>query len=90
MDAYELPRVTVDQSTIKKLKGLGELLVFCDELGNVLGHFEPDHKSPAFREWLRNPDIGISEDEIQRRVERAGREGLTTEQVLERLRAGGK
>jgi hypothetical protein len=52
MDAYEPPCVTADPSTIAKLRGLGEVLVFCDEQGNVWGRFEPPEKSPAFREWL--------------------------------------
>ena len=85
-----MTRVIVDAATVKKLQGLSQFLELCDEHGNVLGRFEPDEKSPAFREWLRNLDPGITEEEIHRRVARARREGLSTEQVLERLRAGGK
>lgn len=79
-------RVTVDSSTAAKLQGLGQFLELYDEAGNFLGRFEPDEKSPAFREWLRNLDSGLSEEEIQRRVERARRDGITTEQVIARLR----
>lgn len=85
-----MTRVVVDAATVIKLQGLSQFLELCDEQGNVLGRFEPDEKSPAFREWLRNLDPGISEEEIQHRVQRARREGLSTEQVLERLRAGRK
>lgn len=83
-DVVELARITVDPDTVTKLKGLSEVLVFCDEQGNVLGRFEPDYKSPAYRQWLRSLDPGISEEEIQRRIERW--QGIPTDAVLSRLR----
>lgn len=82
-----MTRVTVDASTAAKLKGLGEYLELYDEAGTLLGRFEPDEKSPAFREWLRTIDIGLSEEEIELRTERAIREGITTDQVVARLRS---
>ena len=83
-----MTRVTVDAATVYKLRGLSQFMELCDEQGIVLGRFEPDEKSPAFREWLRNVDHGLSKEEVELRVERARREGLSTEQVLERLRSG--
>ena len=83
-----MTRVIVDATTLHKLQGLSQFMELCDEQGTILGRFEPDEKSPAFREWLRNLDHGLSQEEIQLRVERARREGLSTEQVLDRLRSG--
>jgi hypothetical protein len=80
-----MTRVIVDSTTREKLKGLSQFLELCDEQGNVLGRFEPDEKSPAFREWLRNLDPEISEEEMQRRE--ASGSGITTEELLARLRA---
>jgi hypothetical protein len=81
-----MTRVTVDAATAAKLSSQGECLELCDEAGNILGRFEPDPKSPAFREWLRNLDPGISQEEIERRIaDRSG--GFTTEEVLARLRS---
>lgn len=77
-------RVTIDAETAAKLRGLGEPLEFRDEAGNVLGVFHPDEKSPAFRAWLRSLDHGLSDEEVQRRV--SSRDGLSTEEVLVRLR----
>jgi hypothetical protein len=81
-----MTRVTVDASTAAKLHGLGQYLELFDDAGNRLGHFEPDEKSPAFREWLRNLDIGMSEEEIQQAVSRALTERISTDQVVARLR----
>jgi hypothetical protein len=81
-----MTRVTVDASTAAKLNGLGEYLEFYDEAGNLLGRFEPNEKSPAFREWLRNLDDGLSDEEVERRIISARREGITTDQVIARLR----
>lgn len=81
-----MTRITVDAATAAKLNGLGEYLEFCDEAGNVLGHFEPDQRSPLFREWLRTVEPGITPEEMQRRInDRSG--GFTTEEVLARLRS---
>ena len=79
-----MTRITVDAATAAKLHGQGECLELCDEAGNVLGRFEPDPKSPAFREWLRNLDHGRSEEEVQRRL--ADPKRYTTEEVLAYLR----
>jgi hypothetical protein len=79
-----MTRVTVDASTAAKLHGLGQYLEFCDEAGNVLGHFAPEDQSPAFRDWLRNLDPGLPADEIERRI--AQRQGAATEEVLAHLR----
>ena len=81
-----MTRVTVDTSTAAKLHGLGQYLELYDEAGNLLGRFEPDEKSPAFREWLRNLDSGLSDEEEERRVLRARRDGITTDEVVKRLR----
>ena len=81
-----MTRVTVDAATTAKLQGLGQFLEFYDEAGNFLGRFEPDEKSPAFREWLRTFDIGISDEEEERRFQRAIKEGITTDEVIKRLR----
>ena len=81
-----MTRITVDASTAAKLNGLGEYLELYDEAGNLLGRFEPNEKSPAFREWLRNFDFGLSEEEIERRISSAKREGITTDEVIARLR----
>ncbi len=82
-----MSRVTVDSATAAKLQGLGQFMEFYDETGNLLGRFEPDEKSPAFREWLRNFDFGLSDAEIERRIQHAETEGLTTEEVVALLRA---
>lgn len=82
----QMTRITVDSATAARLHGLGQFMEFYDEAGQLLGRFEPDEKSSAFREWLRNQDHGLSPEEVKRRVERARRDGITTEQVLERLR----
>ena len=79
-----MTRVTVDAATAAKLQGLSQYLEFCDESGNVLGHFEPNEKSPAFREWLRSLDHGLTEEEFQRRVTQ--RSGCSTEELMARLR----
>jgi hypothetical protein len=76
--------IVVDSETVAKLRGLGEPLEFRDEAGNVLGTFQPDEKSPAFRAWLRSLDHGLSEEEWRRRV--ASRDGLSTEEVVSQLR----
>jgi hypothetical protein len=81
-----MSRVTVDSATAAKLQGLGQFMEFYDETGNLLGRFEPDEKSPAFREWLRNLDSGLTDEEIDRRCESALRDGITTEDVIARLR----
>jgi len=81
---FSLPRVVVDVSTAEKLGGLGAPVEFRDEAGNLLGTFHPDEKSPAFRAWLRSLDHGLSDEEVQRRVN--SRDGLSTEEVLVRLR----
>lgn len=83
-----MTRVTVDAATTAKLQGLGEFLEIYDESGNLLGRFEPDEKSPAFRQWLRSLDHGLSDEEVERRCNRALAEGITTEQVVARLRGG--
>jgi len=79
-----MTRITVDSATIARLRGLGESLEFCDEHGTLLGRFEPDEKSPAFREWLRSVEPGISDAEFKRREER--NEGVSTDELLQRLR----
>jgi hypothetical protein len=79
-----MPRVTVDAATAQMLGGSGEPLEIRDEAGNVLGHFTPDERSPAFREWLRNLDHGLTQEEVERRI--AERKGFSTEEVLARLR----
>jgi hypothetical protein len=79
-----MTRVTVDAATAEKLHGFIEPLEICDEAGNVLGHYAPDEKSPAFREWLRNLDHGLTEEEYQRRV--SSRTGISTDELVARLR----
>lgn len=81
-----MTRVTVDSSLAVKLHGMGQFLAFYDEAGNFLGEFQPDEKSPAFREWLRSHDSGLSEEEIQRRINRSLEDGITTDQVIAGLR----
>jgi hypothetical protein len=80
--------IVVDAELRATLMGLGEPFEFRDEQGNLLGRFEPDEKSPAFREWLRNLDHGLIDEEFERRVHDARHNGLSTEQVLQRLRKG--
>lgn len=79
-----MTRVIVDAVTAAKLSGQGDCLELCDEAGNVLGRFEPDPKSPAFREWLRKVENELSEEEIQRRVADPVR--YTTKEVVAFLR----
>jgi hypothetical protein len=79
-----MTRITVDASTAAKLHGLGQFLEFYDEAGNLLGHFEPDEKSPAFREWLRNLDDGLSDEEVDEMIRKGG--GVTTDELLARLK----
>lgn len=78
-----MTRVVVDQQMTEKLHGLGQFLEFCDEAGNVLGTFQPNESSPAFRAWLRDLDPGISEEEIQRRIHSDKKHSM--EEVLARL-----
>src|SRR5689334_6124905 len=82
----EMTQIVVDAELRAKLNGLGEPCEFRDEEGNLLGRFEPDERSPAFREWLRGLDHGLTPEQIDERCNRAHRDGMTTEQVLERLR----
>jgi hypothetical protein len=79
-----MTRVVVDAQTTERLRGVTESLELCDEAGNVLGTFSPSENSPAFRAWLKGLDHGLSEEEVQRRINSPDK--LTTEQVLERLR----
>jgi hypothetical protein len=85
---FSLPRVVVDSETAARMRGLGEPLEFRDEAGNLLGTFQPDEKSPAFRAWLRSFDLGISDEEWQRRV--ASRDGYSTDELLSQLRGNTK
>ena len=80
-----MTRLTLDAATVEKLQGLSQFLELCDEQGNVLGRFEPNEDSPAFRSWLRQLDPGISEEEMRKREQRA--EGVSTEQLLAQLQA---
>lgn len=82
-----MTRVVIDSEMVEKLRGLSESMELCDEAGNVFGRFVPDEGSPAFREWLKNLDPGISQEEMQRRAHRAIGEGRSTEQVIEHLRS---
>jgi hypothetical protein len=79
-----MTRVVVDRQTAEKLHGLALHLELCDEAGNVLGTFEPNESSPAFRDWLLGLDHGLSEEEVQRRI--SSGTGFSTEEVVERLR----
>jgi hypothetical protein len=79
-----MTRVVVDAQTTERLRGVTESLELCDEAGNVLGTFSPSENSPAFRAWLKGLDHGLSEEEVQRRI--SSREGLSTEELLRRLR----
>ena len=81
-----MTRLTVDAVTAAKLHGLGQFLEFYDEAGNYLGRFEPDEKSPAFRDWLRSLDPGMTKKEIDEACQRAIRDGISTEEVIARLR----
>ncbi len=85
-----MTKIIVDAELRAKLKGLGEPFEFRDEQGNLLGRFEPDDKSPAFRQWLRSLDHGLTAEEIDERCERAHREGMTTQQILDRLRGSAR
>jgi len=82
-----MTRITVDATTAARMKECPEPLEIYDEGGNLIALFEPNDKSPAVREFLRNYDSGLSEDEIQRRVKRALAEGITTDQVIARVRS---
>jgi len=79
-----MTRVTVDSTTAARLNGLSEALEFYDEAGNILGRFEPDPHSPAIREWFKNIDHGLSPEELQRCL--SNRDGLSTDELLDRLR----
>lgn len=79
-----MTRLTIDSGTAAKLKGLSESLEFYDEAGNILGRFEPDPHSPAIREWYKNIDHGLSPEELGRCL--SNRDGLSTDEVLDRLR----
>jgi hypothetical protein len=81
-----MTRITVDSATAARIKEYPEPLEIYDEKGNLIGLFEPNEKSPAVREFLKNYDSGLTEEEMQRRVAEALREGITTDQVIERLR----
>jgi hypothetical protein len=82
-DIIPVPQVAVDAATAEKLHGLGQPMEFRDEAGNVLGIFQPNESSPAFRAWLRGLDHGLSDEEIERRF--ASSDGYSTEEVLKRL-----
>ncbi len=85
-----MTRVVIDAATVGRLHGLSESMELCDEAGNVFGRFVPDENSTAFRQWLRNLNPGVSEEEMDRRAERGLSEGHTTEEVLHRLRSRGQ
>jgi hypothetical protein len=82
-----MTRVVLDSATVERLHGLSESLELCDEAGNVFGRFVPDENSTAFRQWLKNLDPGISEEELQFRAQRTRSDGHTTEEVLNRLKS---
>lgn len=67
-----MTRITLDAGTVAKLRGLSDLVEFCDESGQTLGHFQPVELPP------RDPDgkiiSPISDEEYERRrLERTGR-----------------
>jgi hypothetical protein len=78
-----MTRITIDSATAAKLNGLGQEMEFYDESGHLLGRFAPDENSPI-RQWLRKVEAELSESEIERRISDSN--GLTTEEVLARLR----
>ena len=80
-----MTRVTVDANTTAKLEGLDRFLEIYDEAGNLLGRFEPSEKSPLVQAWLAEMESDLTEEEIERRIANARINGLTTEQVIERL-----
>jgi hypothetical protein len=54
-----MSRLTVDNATLAKLQGVSEPVDLCDEQGRIVGHFVP----------LTALDLGIPEDELDRRAE---------------------
>lgn len=75
-------RLTVDDALRKKLGDLSVPVELCDDMGRVLAHVVP---CPATDEYeLHEPPM--EERELQRREN--SNTWYTTEQVLERLRAG--
>ncbi len=59
------------------LPSLGQPLEFRDEQGNLLGRYTPSKLDPAA---YANLDPGISEEEIQRRIQEGG--GRTLAEIL--------
>jgi hypothetical protein len=62
-----MTRVTIDPTTIAKLRQLSDPLEFCDEGGRLLGFFTPAAAKSAPRE----PEP-LSNEELQRRLAETG------------------
>lgn len=60
-----MTQVTVDAELLAKLHGLRDPMVFCDEQGQVLGHFEPDAAATGSVDL----EPGVSREELGRRAE---------------------
>ena len=60
-----MTKVTLDESLKAKLNGLNEQLELCDQTGQTVGHYLPDH---LYRELLLAwADSQISPEELERR-----------------------
>lgn len=76
-------RVRVDDSLRSKLEELHSQTELCDRNGTLLGQYFPAVERPGdLRRWIASQ---ISDEELERRVREPG--GLTTEEVLEKLRS---
>jgi hypothetical protein len=65
-----MTRVTIDATTVAKLKDLREMVELRDEAGRVVGHFLPGPTRDANDQIV----VPFSEEELERRsLERGGR-----------------
>ena len=63
-----MSRLIVDSAMRALLNKGTDVVEFCDDAGNVLGHFFPT-VDPA---QIKNPEPKITEEEIERRIHQGG------------------
>ncbi len=77
--------VVVDQGTKEKLTAPGDAVEIRDSSGQVLGYFLPPGKSISYEKV--DIDIGISEEELDRRSKEGG--GRSLHEIMDDLERHG-
>jgi len=71
-----MTRITIDPSTVEKLKDVHEMVELRDELGRVVGHFLPGPPRDAEGKIIEP----YSEEELERRSQEQG--GRSLQEIL--------